>query len=247
MCGRYASIASRPELLERFEVSDANADELRGPDFNVAPTKNNPVVIETVPDAADDQADPVRELRLFRWGLLPFWAKDLKAGARMINARAETVHEKPAYRAAFKSRRALIPVDAFYEWIETEQVGASGKLKQPFALRPVDGRTLSLAGLWETWYDKSLPEDDPARRIDTYTIITTTATDSVGRIHERMPMAIAAADWTDWLDPRNNDVDQLRSLMAPPLDGSLEVYAVSKLVNSVKNNGPQLLEPLPAS
>ncbi|MER7244671.1 SOS response-associated peptidase [Kribbella sp. NPDC000426] len=166
---------------------------------------------------------------------------------RMINARAETVHEKPAYRSAFRSRRALIPVDAFYEWLETDQVGTAGKkLKQPFVLRPADGLTLSLAGLYEVWYDKSLPDDDPNRIVPTYTIITTTATDSVGRIHDRMPMAITPDRWDEWLDPRNHDVDQLRSLLAPPADGSLDMYAVSKAVNSVKNNGPELLEPLPA-
>ena len=248
MCGRYASVASRADLLEQFVVDEKNADELRGQDFNVAPTKDNPVVIERVPDDGDGDADPVRELRAFRWGLLPFWAKDLKSGARMINARAETVHEKPAFRRAFKSQRALIPVDAFYEWLETEEVGKSGKpLKQPFVLRPSDRATLALAGLWEVWYDKSLPKDDPAGRIETYTIITTTATDSVGRIHDRMPMAINSGDWADWLDPRNHDVDELRAVMAPPIDGSLDMYAVSKLVNNVRNNGPELLEPMPVS
>jgi putative SOS response-associated peptidase YedK len=114
-------------------------------------------------------------------------------------------------------------------------------------MRPADGSTLALAGLWEVWYDKSLPKDDPAGRVETYTIITTTATDSVGRVHNRMPMAITSDNWADWLDPRNHDVDQLRELMAPPLDGSLDIYAVAKLVNNVRNNGPELLELLRAS
>jgi putative SOS response-associated peptidase YedK len=248
MCGRYASIASRADLLERFAVEEPNADELRGQDFNVAPTKDNPVVIARIPADAEEDAEPVRELRAFRWGLLPFWAKDIKAGARMINARAETVHEKPAYRRAFQSRRALIPVDAFYEWFETEEVGKGGKnLKQPFTFRPTDGLTLGLAGLWEIWHNKDLPQGDPAATVETYTIITTAATDSAGRIHDRMPMVITPADWDAWLDPRNFEIDQLRTLMAPPPDGSLDIYAVSKLVNSVRNNGPDLLEPIPAS
>jgi putative SOS response-associated peptidase YedK len=158
----------------------------------------------------------------------------------MINARAETVHEKPAFRRAFKAQRALIPVDAFYEWLETDQVGMSGKkLKQPFALRPADGSTLALAGLYEVWYDKSLPDDDPNRVVPTYTIITTTETDSVGRIHDRMPMAIRPEAWSEWLDPRNHNVDRLRDLMAPPVDGPLDIYAVSKAVNNVRNNGPR--------
>jgi putative SOS response-associated peptidase YedK len=234
--------------LEQFVVDERNADELRGADYNVAPTKNNPVVIARVPTNAGEDADPVRELRSFRWGLVPFWAKDLKIGSKMVNARAETVHEKPSFRTPFKSRRALIPVDAFYEWLETEQVGASGKkLKQPFALKPADGSTLALAGLYEVWKDKSRPQDDPERLIHTYTIITTTATDAVGRIHDRMPMSIAAADWDHWLDPRNHDVDAVRELMTPPPDGSLEMYAVSTAVNNVRNNGPDLLEPLALS
>ncbi|ONI79063.1 DUF159 family protein [Kribbella sp. ALI-6-A] len=247
MCGRYASTASRANLLERFVVDEQHADELRGPDFNVTPTKSNPVVIARVPKDAGDDVEPVRELRSFRWGLVPFWAPDLKMGSRMANARAETVHEKPSFRTPFKSRRALIPVDAFYEWMETEQLGKNNKpVKQPFALRPADGSTLALAGLWETWTDKSKPEGDPERLVRTYTIITTNATDAVGRIHDRMPMAIAPADWEAWLDPRNHDVDELRSLMAPPL-GELEIYAVSKAVNSVRNNGPELLEPIALS
>nr|WP_241999328.1 MULTISPECIES: SOS response-associated peptidase [Kribbella] len=168
---------------------------------------------------------------------------------RMVNARAETVHEKPSFRAAFKSRRALIPVDAFYEWLETEQISeSSGKpLKQPFALRPAGGESLALAGLYEFWRDKSKPDDDPDAWVPTYTIITTTATDEVGRIHDRMPMAIAKAHWDDWLDPRNQATDDLLALMAPPLDGSLEMYAVSTAVNNVRNNGPDLLQPLEVS
>jgi putative SOS response-associated peptidase YedK len=114
-------------------------------------------------------------------------------------------------------------------------------------IRPADGSTLALAGLYEVWRDKSKPEDDPEAWVRSYTIITTTATDAVGRIHDRMPMAIAPADWDAWLDPRNHDVDDLRSLMAPPLDDALEIYAVSTAVNSVRNNGPELLKPLDPS
>jgi putative SOS response-associated peptidase YedK len=248
MCGRYASTASRANLLEQFQVDDKNADELKGPDYNVAPTKKAPVVVARVAKEAPED-DPGRELRLFRWGLIPFWAKDLKIGNKLVNARAETVHEKPSFRTAFRSKRALIAVDAFYEWLETDQISekTGQPLKQPFALRPADGHTLALAGLYEVWTDKSKPDGDPDRIVPTYTIITTTATDSVGRIHDRMPMAITADNWDAWLDPRNTDVDHIRELMAPPLDDSLEIYAVSKLVNSVKNNGPELLEPLPAS
>lgn len=156
------------------------------------------------------------------------------------------MHEKPSFRSAFKARRALIAVDAFYEWFQTEQIGKGGKLlKQPFAIRPKDGSTLALAGLYEVWRDKNAP-DDSAELLWTYTIITTTATDDVGRVHDRMPMAITPDKWDQWLDPELREADEIKSLMAPPT--GLDIYAVSTAVNSVKgNNGPHLLDPLPAS
>jgi putative SOS response-associated peptidase YedK len=164
----------------------------------------------------------------------------------MINARAETAHEKPAFKRAFRSRRLLVPVDGFYEWFPTQQVGQSGKpLKQPFYIHPNEPRgLLTLAGLYEFWRDESKPADDPDAWLTSFTIITTTATDDVGRIHDRMPMAVAPENWEAWLDPRNNEVDTIRDLMAPPI--GLDIYAISKAVNDVKNNGPELLEPLPA-
>jgi putative SOS response-associated peptidase YedK len=163
----------------------------------------------------------------------------------MINARAETVHEKPAFRRAFRSRRLLVPVDGLYEWFPTQQIGQSGKpLKQPFYIHPADGAVLTLAGLYEFWRDESKPADDPEAWLTSFTIITTTATDDVGRVHDRMPMAIAPDDWDAWLDPRVDDVETVRGLMAPP--SGLDIYAISTAVNNVKNNGPQLLEPVAA-
>lgn len=145
----------------------------------------------------------------------------------MINARAETVHEKPAYRAAFKSRRCLIPVDGFFEWFPTQQLGRTGKpLKQPFYITPADGQVLPLAGLYELWKDP-LPADDADPWLTTFTIITTTATDDVGRVHDRMPMSVSPDKWEDWLDPALNDNDATHALMAPPVAGSLDIYAVS--------------------
>jgi len=177
--------------------------------------------------------------------LVPSWAKDPKIGNRMINARAETVHEKRAFKRAFRSRRLLVPVDGFYEWFPTQQVGKSGKpLKQPFYIHPAEpGDVLTLAGLYEFWRDESKPADDPAAWLTSFTIITTTATDDVGRIQDRMPMAVAPENWEAWLDPRNNDVDAVRVLMAPPTE--LDIYAISKAVNDVQNNGPVLVAPLP--
>ncbi|WP_165553687.1 SOS response-associated peptidase [Kribbella capetownensis] len=205
MCGRYASTARRTVLLEQFQVDGDNAEDLKSPDYNVAPTKTAPVVIARAPSGGPKDADAVRQLRLFKWGrLVPFWAEDAKIGNRMVNARSERVDEKPAYRAAFKSRRCRIPVDAFYEWFETDQISEKTKkpLKQPFAFRPTDGSSLALAGLYEVWKDKTLPEDDPGALLWwSYTILTTTATNEIGRIHDRMPMAIGPDDWAQWLDP----------------------------------------------
>lgn len=162
----------------------------------------------------------------------------------MINARAETVAEKPAFRRAFGSRRLDVPADGFYEWFPTEQVGRSGKpLKQPSFVRRADGGILALAGIYEFWRDPDKPDADDAW-VSSFAVITTTATDDVGHIHDRMPMTVAPDRWQDWLDPRV-PAEQAAGLMAPPAPGELEVYAVSRAVNNVRNSGPELLEPIP--
>jgi putative SOS response-associated peptidase YedK len=172
---------------------------------------------------------------------VPFWAKDTKGGARMINARAETVASKPAFRAAFAKRRCLIPADGYYEW-QTE-----GKEKKPFYIRRTDGGILAFAGLYELWHDRAVPEDDENAWYWSATIITTDATDEIGKIHDRTPMAIARDDWADWLDPANNDKEHLLATMHPATLGGLTSYRVDPAVNSVRNNGPSLIEPLPAA
>jgi putative SOS response-associated peptidase YedK len=246
MCGRYASSRSADDLAAEFEVDQIDVQEQLSPDYNVAPTKKSPVVLARLPKGAPDDAEPVRQLRTLTWGLVPSWSKEPKLG-RMINARAETVHEKPSFRRPFAKRRLIIPIDGFYEWFPTEQLGRSGKpLKQPFYLHPKDGDVLPLAGLYEFWRDKEKPDGDPDAWLVTYTIITTSATDDVGHIHDRMPMTVAPENWEAWLDPRLDDVDAIRKLMAPPPAGSLEIYPVSKQVNNVRNNGPELVDPLPA-
>lgn len=156
---------------------------------------------------------------------------DIKIGNRLINARAKTVHEKPAFKRASGSLRLLVPVDGFYEWFPTQQVGKP--FNQPFFIHPADPEeVLALAGIYEFWRDPDKPDGDPEAWLTSFTIITTTATDVVGRIHDRMPMAIAPEHWDAWLDPRLNDVEQSRALMAPP--NGLEIYPVSKAVHNVK-------------
>jgi len=247
MCGRYAMRQSVGELADRFGVDPSNTDEALAPDFNVAPMKAAPVVVARLPRDAEQAGEPVRQVRNMRWGLVPSWAKEAKLG-RMINARAESVHEKPAFRRAFATRRGIVPVSGFYEWFETQQIGGSGKpLKQPFYLHPKDAdQVLPLAGLYEFWRDKDKQSDAPDAWLITFTIITTNATDDVGHIHDRMPMTVRPEDWEAWLDPRVSTVDTIRGLMAPPPPGSLDIYPVSTAVNNVRNNGPELIKPVPA-
>ncbi|HEY7489410.1 MAG TPA: SOS response-associated peptidase [Streptosporangiaceae bacterium] len=244
MCGRYASTKARQELLDEFQIDlDATEDALE-PDYNVAPTKQVPAVIKRAPKgsgAEGEEAEAVRTLRTLRWGLVPSWAKDLSIGNRMINARLETVHEKPAFRRAFARRRCLLPADGFYEWYELKSPGEQPKKpkKQPFFIHPRDGDMMAMAGLYELWKN---PEDE---WVWTCTVITTAATDDVGRIHDRMPMIVEPEMWTAWLDPDTNDPETIRGLLRPAMAGRMEAYPVSVTVNNVRNNGPSLVEPLP--
>ena len=255
MCGRYASARSRIELLEEFAVERDRVDEPLTPDYNVAPTKPVYAVMtrmprgERQPKPAGEQAEvgqrsngsgPMRELRVVRWGLVPSWAKDISIGSRMINARAETVSEKPSFRNAFARRRCLLPADGYYEW----QLPAAGTKapKQPYFICRPDHAPLAFAGIYELWRDRSMPDDDPAAWLWTAAVITTTAPDELGEIHDRMPMVIDHASWADWLDPANTDAADVRAMLAPAVAHGLISYPVSLAVNSVRNNGPELVK-----
>jgi putative SOS response-associated peptidase YedK len=268
MCGRYASTRGRQELTDFFGIDADEADELE-PDFNVAPTKPVPVVLvrRNGSDAASDAAtegpaaraaseesarpgnarggdavseesllESVRELHVARWGLVPFWAKDVSIGARLINARVETAHEKPAFRRAFALHRCLVPADGYYEWQATEHGG-----KQPHFIHPADGGVLAMAGLYAVWRSP----DAPGGRLLSCTVITTEATDDVGRIHDRMPMLVEPDRFGAWLDPALTHPDEVRSLLVPAAAGRLESHPVSTAVNKVTNNGPELVRPAP--
>ena len=188
---------------------------------------------------------PARQLRVLRWGLVPSWAKDPAIGNRMINARMETVAEKPAYRRAFASRRCLLPADGYFEWYATAELTAAGKpRKQPFFIRPKDGGTLAMAGLYEIWRDPEKADDDPDRFRWTCTVLTTRSEDAVGHIHDRMPMMVEPQRYADWLDPTASGATLL-DLLVPAAPGRLEAYPVSTRVGNVRNNGPELVEPLP--
>jgi putative SOS response-associated peptidase YedK len=251
MCGRYASSRSADDLAEEFEIVDTRLDKDLAPDYNVAPTKEVYAVLDRVPRSEDDDtpaADPVRQLRILKWGLVPFWAKDPSIGSRMINARMETVAEKPAFRRAFAGRRCLLPADGYFEWYETQQRIGTGKAakfaKQPFFIKPKDGSVLAMAGLYEIWKDPTRDDDDPERFRWTCTVLTTEATDEVGRIHDRMPLLVTPDRRGAWLDPQTPK-DQLPSLLVPAQQGGLEAFPVSTAVGNVRNNGPELVEPIP--
>ncbi|MFC4905909.1 SOS response-associated peptidase [Actinomadura gamaensis] len=245
MCGRYATTRARQELLDQFAIQ---ADETGGdlePDYNVAPTKQVPAVLVRRPggEGGDDE-EALRQLRTLRWGLVPSWAKDLSIGARMINARVETVAEKPAYRRAFARRRCLLPADGYFEWYTLQDdpaVDEKGKKrkprKQPFYIHPKDGAIMAMAGLYELW--KS-PEDE---WVWTCTVITTDAPDDLGRIHDRMPMIVTPDRWDAWLDPALTAADEVRGLLTPAMAGTMDAHPVSTAVNNVRNNGAQLIEP----
>jgi putative SOS response-associated peptidase YedK len=244
MCGRYASSRQPEDLVEEFEIRSSELPHLE-PDFNVAPTKEVYAVVERPPSGEKESA-PERQLRVLTWGLVPFWAKDPSIGSRMINARMETVAEKPAYRRAFERRRAILPADGYFEWYPTEEKTKAGKpRKQPYFIRPTDGGLLAMAGLYEIWRDPDKDEDDPTRFRWTCTVLTTSAEDSLGHIHDRMPLMLSPDRYDQWLDPGQDSKDDLLALLEPAAPGRLEAFPVSTLVSNVKNNGPELVVPLP--
>jgi putative SOS response-associated peptidase YedK len=225
MCGRYIAATPPADLAAELGVTDVRSGDL-GLRFNVAPT--DPVYAVAV------GSDGARRLGTFRWGLVPSWSKDAKGGAKMINARAETVTAKPAFKKALARRRCLVPADGFYEWLRV------GSDRQPFHLAPKDGGIICFAGLWEVWR----PDDDPeAELLRTCTIITTDANATLRPIHDRMPVILPREAWDTWLDRSVTDPDAVFPLLAPAPDDLLERTPVSKLVNNVRNDGPELLAP----
>ena len=225
-------------------AAQRDAPEPGAPDPSAPdPSAPEPSAAEhSAPEPSPVEHGGVRELRVVRWGLVPFWAKDISIGSRLINARAETVATKPAFRRAFARHRCLLPADGFYEW---EKSGDPKKpAKQPYYIRREDGGVLAFAGLYELWRDKDRPDDDPDSWLWTATIITTRAEDEVGRIHDRMPMVIEPARWADWLDPTATSAEALHGLMTPAASVHLTTYPVSTEVNSVRHNGPGLIEPM---
>ena len=223
MCGRFAGFSSLEMLQEHFPIDVA--DIQIEPNYNVAPTQ------EIVAIARHEGKN---YLQKYYWGLVPFWAKDLSIGSRLINARSETATTKPSFRNAFKKRRCLIPADGFYEW-----KGDKGK-KQPMFLTLPDGKPFVFAGLWETW-DNQGKMEKPYRSC---TILTKEASASVIPIHNRMPVILKPSAFDAWLDPDNQDVKSLSEIIQAEICTELKSVPVSKAVNSAKNNSPENIKPM---
>ncbi|GAA1398125.1 SOS response-associated peptidase [Luteococcus peritonei] len=255
MCGRYAASASQAQLVEVFEVDEVvelPGQEPLAPRYNIAPTDPVPAVMERTDKATGQVA---RKLARPRWGLVPSWSKDPAGAARMINARSETVAEKPAFRKAFATRRCLLPADGYYEWYTLQQPApASGgrapkPVKQPFWIhplpRPDEPELMVMAGLYEFWRNPALAPEDPDAWLTTCTVITTQATDELGHIHDRMPMQVRRRDWDHWLDPGLTDPLAAHDLLHVPGPQEMTAWAVSRLVSNVRNDGPELVQPVP--
>jgi putative SOS response-associated peptidase YedK len=234
MCGRYASSKDPGKLAAEFAALDATGGAAPGADFNVAPTKRVLTVVQRHPQDETGEADlerTERSIRVMRWGLVPFWAKDKSIGSRMINAKSETVTSKPAFRSSIKRYRCLVPADGWYEWKR------EGGAKQPYFMTPPDGSSLAMAGIYSTWR-----ENDEAEPLVTCSVLTAAAVGRLTDVHDRMPLLLPQGAWSQWLDPDQPDVSDL---LAPPsleIAESLEVRPVSTAVNSVRNNGVELLD-----
>jgi putative SOS response-associated peptidase YedK len=231
MCGRFVSASSPQDIASYFGAS--LPDERLVENYNVAPTDPMYAVIH-------GQVGP--RLEVFRWGLVPGWAKDRKIASSMINARAETIATKPAFARLFVSRRCIVPAAGFYEWQTTGPgVVGSKPIKQPHFISRADQEPLAMAGIWSIWRDPSV-EDAP--RLVTASIITTTANGTMAPIHDRMPVMLPPSAWERWLDPAVRDIGWLESLLVPAPDELLTRHPVSTDVNSVRNGGAGLIEPV---
>lgn len=224
MCGRFANSAKPEQVKREFKVGRLNP-ELFQPRYNIAPTQLINVVL---------QGKDARILTQLKWGLIPSWSKDPTVGSRMINARAETLEEKPSFREAFESRRCIIPASGFYEWHKTES-GA----KQPFYFYLKEKELFGFAGLWESWIDRQTGEE-----LETCTIITTEANETVAPVHERMPVILDSAFYDRWLDTEEKNTEKLQPLLAPYPSEEMSYHAVSRDVNIPDTDSAELIRPL---
>jgi putative SOS response-associated peptidase YedK len=225
MCGRAKLESDVSEIKIAFRVPPEYPTSNFPPSWNVAPTDNLPIV-------RYDAKAGSRTLDLMRWGLVPYWSKDLKIGFSTINAMAETVDKKPVFREAFERRRCIVPVDSFYEWKKLD-----AKTKQPYAIALADRSLMALAGLWETWRS---PVNETIR---SFTIVTTRPNELCGELHNRMPVILPPHTWQVWLGEEPADPAQLKALLVP-CAGEMTCWPVSQRIGNVKNNDASLIEPV---
>jgi putative SOS response-associated peptidase YedK len=225
MCGRYR-LSRRKQLVEEY-FDTASEEAEWSPRYNVAPTQPVPVIRQ-------NPRQPIRELSLMRWGLIPSWAKDSSLGAPMINARSETVRTKPAFRDPFRARRCLIPADGFYEW------QTRGNVKQPYCFEVDHGQLFGFAGIWDEWKDSS------TGRLESCAILTTTANTLTSAVHDRMPVILDPADYDFWLDPGMLDVSAISNLLKPYDAGRMRCFPVGTRINRVANDDAECSQAIEA-
>jgi putative SOS response-associated peptidase YedK len=228
MCGRARLSSDVSEIKIRFSIPPGPPSPNFAASWNVAPSNPLPVV-------GFNPKGQERGLNVMRWGLVPFWAKDIKVGFANINAKAEGIETKPAFREAFRQRRCLVPVDNFYEWQKT----ATGK--QPYAIALADRQIMALAGLWESWRSPA------GERIRSFAIVTTMPNELCAAIHNRMPVVLAPTSWAAWLGEEPAELPQLKALLAPYPSEEMVAWPVSPRVGNVKNNDPSLIESIAAA
>lgn len=233
MCGRFVVAGNAADLVSFFDVTETIGDDLP-PSYNIAPTDEVRMIRERL---RPDTEQPVRQLVTARWGLIPAWSKEPKKGPPLINARRETVTEKPSFRTAASKRRGIIVADGYYEWQKTPD----GKI--PTYLHGQSNELLAFAALYDYWPDPALPENHPDKWLRSCTIITAPATDSLGEIHDRTPVIVPRDLQADWLNPTATTKAEVQELLDAIPEPVLVPRVVGAAVGSVKNNGPQLIEP----
>lgn len=232
MCGRFVSSSPPDEIAKYFDVAEVAETHLEA-SYNVAPTQDVYAVFER---------DGIRQLQPFRWGLIPFWASDRSVGYRMINARAETLAERNAYKRAFRSRRCIIPADGFYEW----KTIPGRKAKQPFYIHRPDDEPYAFAGLWEMWHEDEEGGEGAksAETVRSCTIVTCAANEALESVHDRMPVILPHRAWAEWLSEEVDDVESLGRLLVPAPPRLTALYPVSTAVNNPRTAGAQLIDRL---
>lgn len=243
MCGRYAVTADPATLAEELDALDETGGAART-GYNIAPTTEIAAVVDRHDRSdGDDNAGAAvrRRIRAMRWGLVPVWAKDLKSGPLLFNARSETVATKPAFRTSYSRHRCLVPMDGWYEW--RPATTGSRPAKTPYFMSHRDGERLYAAGIWSAWKDPQGAKDEGS--LLSCSILTTAAVGDLAAIHDRMPLMLHAGQWDQWLDPDGGPPDALLASPGEAFAAAISIREVRPLVNSVRNDGPELLQPVP--